>query len=263
MTSTMFPSTSPTNMVPSSHHAIRPQRFSTLLRVELRKLTDTRSGKVLFGSAVTLTVGLLVWKLFHTSSVPVEFSRYNASVQPAVSLLLPVLGLLAMTSEWTQRTALTTFTLSPRRLRVFGAKFGAALVLGIGVLLVTVPLSLAATALGGVIGDGATYANAGGEIRATVIATLLQVVMGAAFGALIPVTAAALGAFFAAPTVWAAFAPEVLKDNSRWLDIFEAYDRLASNHPTHHLAQTLTAIAAWVLLPAAIGLYRSVRREVK
>ena len=63
--------------------------------------------------------------------------------------------------------------------------------------------------------------------------------------------------------MWAAFAPEVLKDNSRWLDIFEAYDRLASNHPTHHLAQTLTAIAAWVLLPAAIGLYRSVRREVK
>ena len=33
------------------------QRFTTLLGVELRKLIDTRSGKLLFGSAIALTIG--------------------------------------------------------------------------------------------------------------------------------------------------------------------------------------------------------------
>ena len=242
--------------------AISPQRFPTLVRVELRKLIDTRSGKLLFGAAIALTVALLGWKLAHTSSIPPTFGAYNASVLPSVSFLLPVLGLLAMTGEWTQRTALTTFTLSPRRLRVFGAKFTAAIALGLGVLVVTIPITLAATALGGAIAGSAEFANVGGEIRATVVMTLLQIVMGAAFGALVPITAVALGAFYAAPTVWSAFAPAALGRNARWLDIFDAYGRLASIHPTRHLAETMTAVAVWVLVPAAAGLLRSVRREV-
>jgi hypothetical protein len=36
-----------------------------------------------------------------------------------------------------------------------------------------------------------------------------------------------------------------------------------SIHPGRHLGETVTSITAWVVLPAAVGLYRSVRREVK
>ena len=43
-----------------------------------------------------------------------------------VDMILPAIGILAMTSEWTQRTALTTFTLSPRRIPVLFAKLLAA-----------------------------------------------------------------------------------------------------------------------------------------
>ena len=46
--------------------------------------------------------------------------RRSTTTAPAsptfVAFLAPLIGLLAMTSEWTQRTALTTFTLAPRRL---------------------------------------------------------------------------------------------------------------------------------------------------
>jgi len=34
------------------------------------------------------------------------------------SWLLPVLGIMAVTSEWTQRTGLVTHTLEPRRSRI-------------------------------------------------------------------------------------------------------------------------------------------------
>ena len=45
-------------------------------------------------------------------------------------MLLPILGIMAATAEWTQRTGLVTFTLEPRRGRVVLAKALAALVLG-------------------------------------------------------------------------------------------------------------------------------------
>ena len=38
------------------------------------------------------------------------------------SIFLPIVGLLLVTSEWSQRTALTTFTLVPERGRVVAAK---------------------------------------------------------------------------------------------------------------------------------------------
>jgi ABC-type transport system involved in multi-copper enzyme maturation permease subunit len=243
---------------------IRRQPYPTLVRVELRKMTDTRSGKALLAAAVGLAVILLGWKLTHTSSVEVSFASYNSAVAPSVAFLLPLIGLLAMTSEWSQRTALTTFTMSPKRLRVFSAKLVASLLLAGVAVVAMLGVTFLATLLGGVIsGDGASFDNVGGELRISVIATLLQVVRGAATGAIVPLTGVAVGVYFVAPTAWAAFAPSVLHGASRWFDIFETYDRLYSSSPGRQLAQTMTSILVWVAIPAAVGLYRSTHREVK
>ena len=45
--------------------------------------------------------------------------------------LLPIALILAMTAEWSQRTALSTFTLEPRRGRVLAAKILAGLILAV------------------------------------------------------------------------------------------------------------------------------------
>ena len=55
---------------------------------------------------------------------------FALAIFPA-SLLLPIVGILLVTSEWTQRTALITFTLVPKRMRVMSAKLAAGLVLGL------------------------------------------------------------------------------------------------------------------------------------
>ena len=44
------------------------------------------------------------------------------STAEIMSLILPVLGILLVTSEWSQRTGLTTFALVPQRERVIVAK---------------------------------------------------------------------------------------------------------------------------------------------
>jgi hypothetical protein len=76
-------------------------------------------------------------------------------------------------------------------------------------------------------------------------------------------TPVAITAFLVAPTAWAALSAGLLNDASPWFDVFRAYDRLASTQPFGHVAQTVTAAGVWVVLPSAVGLVRSLRREVK
>jgi hypothetical protein len=125
-------------------------------------------------------------------------------------------------------------------------------------------LALAGTALGGSIsGDGASYAGLGGALAGAYLSTALNVVMGAAFGAVIAQTAVAILVFFVAPTAWALAGPALFKDNANWLDVFGAFGRIAERDLHGMLPETLTAIAVWVVLPTIVGLWASSRREVK
>ncbi|MET0865668.1 MAG: ABC transporter permease [Nakamurella sp.] len=241
---------------------IRPQRLFTLLTVEFRKLIDTRSGKAVLGIGLAVPFAALVYLLIKGGD---DMSwRHFSAFTPVLGLTIPLIGLFAMTAEWTQRTALTTFTLSPRRGRVLAMKFVASFVLAMAVLAVVIGLTLAATALGGLIaGVTPSFAFVGADVSSLAIITALQVIMAAGFGALAAQTAVAVGAFLVAPTLWAIVGPLVFGANADWLDVFAAYGRLSSSTPFADLPQTLTAIAIWVVLPTTIGVVRSLRREVK
>jgi hypothetical protein len=247
---------------PSDLVAVRPLRFATLLDVERRKLTDTRSGRGLLAGTVAAAAAVLVWKVTH-AEIETSFDNYSAGVATMVAFLTPLIALLAMTSEWTQRTALTTFTLAPRRLPVLAAKYVAAVVLSLAATAAGLAMAAAATAIGGGLHGPASFDGWAGDVRYSLIFVLLQVTMGAAFGAVAANTPVALSAFLLAPTLWAMLADSVLGSAAAWFDIFEAYGRLSSETPTQDLDQTITAVAVWVVLPAAIGLVRSLRREIK
>jgi ABC-type transport system involved in multi-copper enzyme maturation permease subunit len=241
---------------------IRPLRFSTLTSVELRKLTDTRSSRWLLLSILGLVSGVLVYKLTQ-SRIAVSFDNYSSGVMTVVAFLAPIIALLAMTSEWTERTALTTFTLAPRRLPVIAAKYVAAVALSIAILAVGLVMAATATAIGGLIHGNSSFAGLLVDVRAAGIIVVLQVTMAAAFGALAAQTAVALVAYLVAPLAWAILANGLLERVAPWFDVFAAYDQLASGHPFDHLPQVLTAITIWVVVPSTLGVLRSLRREVK
>ena len=243
--------------------AIRPQRFTTLLSVELRKLVDTRTGKALVGLSILIPLAALIWMLTTGNSIDVSWQSYSV-FSGVLGITIPLIALFAMTSEWTQRTALTTFTLSPRRGRVLTAKFLSSFAVAMAMLAVVIAMTLGAVALGGVItGQTASFDSFGTDVRGLVVMTALQVIMAAGFGALAAQTAVAVAAFLVAPSAWALLATLVLGANAEWLDVFSAYGRLASSTPLAELAQTITAITVWVVLPSTIGVVRSLRREVK
>jgi hypothetical protein len=240
----------------------RPLPFTTLTSVEFRKMTDTRSGRWLIATIITLVTGILVWKVSHPSIEP-AFDNYAGAAATFIAFLAPLIGLLAVTSEWTQRTALTTFTLVPRRAPVVAAKYLASIGLTLGLLAVSVGLAAGLTMLGGAIHGDASFAGLTTELRSYAIVVVLQVTMAMAIALLAGQTPLAITAFLIAPTVWGALSSQVLKGASPWFDVFSAYDRLASTQPLEHFAQTVSAVMLWVVLPSALGLARSLRREVK
>lgn len=242
---------------------VRPLRLPTLVSVELRKMTDTRSARGVLAGTLGLVAFALVWKLTHLDGATSAFDGYISATVNIIGIFGPVLGLLAMTSEWTQRTALTTFTLAPRRLHVIGAKYLASVLVSVGLLAAGLALTAAATGIGGIVADGSSFAGVGGDVRSALIIVVLQVTMAAAFGALIAQSAGALVAYFVVPMAWDAAGEALLGKAAPWFDIYAAYDRLASDDPWSHLNWTVTAAAVLVALPAAIGVYRSLHREIK
>ena len=259
----MSTTTTATTAVPQRTAPIRGQSFPLLVRTELRKSLDTRSGRVLVALIVLLALAGLVFRVVKADGSVTYETVLETGLAP-VQLFLPVLGILAMTSEWSKRTALTTFTLSPRRVRVLIAKLVAAIVLSVTVALSIAALSILATALAGsVAGTDPSYDNMARVVAGSTVALALSVLMAAAFGALVTVTGVALVLYFVVPNVWVVVSTLVFKDNSDYTDAWSAMGRVADFQFDVDLAQTITSLTMWVVLPLVVGLFVASRREVK
>src|SRR4051794_12207545 len=124
--------------------------FGRLTLVELRKMVDTRAGFWLqLIVAGLMLVAVTLFCLFGETQDLILRDMFALAVFPA-GLLLPIVGILLVTSEWTQRTALITFTLVPRRMRLMAAKLAAGVVLGVIAVVVALVVAIVAIlAVGG------------------------------------------------------------------------------------------------------------------
>ena len=108
-------------------------RSTRIVGVELRKMFDTRSGFWLMAS-IGITAAAR-----HRRGDPVRPRRrarptttFAAAIGFPMAVILPMIAILSVTSEWSQRSGLTTFTLVPHRGRVIAAK--AIVAVGVGVV---------------------------------------------------------------------------------------------------------------------------------
>lgn len=242
--------------------------FTRLLRVELRKLVDTRAGFWLLTAIGLITVAVIGVFLFVADPHQLTFINFVGASATPQSILLPVLGILAVTAEWSQRTGLVTFTLEPSRSRIAVAKLvGVTLV---GLLAVVVALGVAA--LSNVAGmaflDGAgTWTFEAANVRDFFAVQLIGILQGFAFGMLLMNTAAAIVLYYVIPIAWTVLFAMVsaLDKVGPWLDLntamapaFEQQTFQAGDWAHIAVAGTI-----WVVLPLAFGLMRLLRREVK
>ena len=115
---------------PSS--ALSPIPFPRLVRVEWAKATDTRAARWLLALVALSTAGIMLAPILAPTSFDQTYTRYLRVAAVAEAILLPVVAILMLTGESSQRSAFTTFTEEPRRIRVVNAKLAASLILGGG-----------------------------------------------------------------------------------------------------------------------------------
>ncbi|GAA2027608.1 hypothetical protein GCM10009740_16630 [Terrabacter terrae] len=240
--------------------------FARLTHVELRKMLDTRAGRwLLLGIGAIIAVALTI--MFFNDGGQHAFVEYLQATTMPMALVLPVVGILAVTSEWSQRTGLVTFGLEPRRIRVAWAKTVAALVVGACAFALSLLLAAlahqSAITVRGVTGDWSVDAlvllGAGGYV-------LLGIAQGVGFGMLFKNTPAAVVVFFVLPTAWSILGSMVswLRDAAVWLDLNQTMNPLFQGSLTgEQWAHLAASVTLWVLAPLAVGIWRLTRAEVK
>jgi ABC-type transport system involved in multi-copper enzyme maturation permease subunit len=241
--------------------------LSRLLRVELRKLVDTRSGRWLLIGIAVLTAAVVTIFLFAAPPEELTYENFVTATGTPQGVLLPILGILTVTSEWGQRTGLVTFTLEPKRGRVVVAKLLAVLLLGLAAVLVAFGLAALGNVLGQSLQDGDGSWTFGAEgFRDILVLQLLGVLQGLALGMLIMNTAGAIVTYFALPAAVSILVGTVtaVRDAAEWFDINTASLPL-SEHTADGGDWARLAVAAliWVVVPMALGWFRLLHRELK
>jgi hypothetical protein len=137
--------------------------------------------------------------------------------------LLPIALMLTMTAEWSQRTALTTFTLEPRRGRVLAAR---------------IVVGLALSVIGGCG-------------------------IGIAIGSAVHNTAAAIVTYFALAAVTSLLLIPAVQKAGSWVDTSQTFGWMLAGQWSGHGPQIASSAAIWILAPLAIGTVRTIRRDVR
>jgi len=243
--------------------------LSRLVHVELRKLIDTRAGRWLLVAIAGLTVAAVVLFLGFGPEDQLTYPNFLGLTATPQGFLLPVVGILAVTSEWSQRTGLVTFTLEPHRGRVLLAKMAAVLLLG----LAFVALLLVTAAVGNVLGESfaggaGTWGFTADDVGRVLMLQLLGLLGGLAFGLVLLSSAAAIVLSFVLPLAAGLLFSLVpaLADSAPWIDINTAQAPLfdfANDVTAEEWLQLLVTSLWWVWIPLAAGIVRVLRTEVK
>ncbi|GAB3115660.1 hypothetical protein GCM10027055_23940 [Janibacter alkaliphilus] len=234
--------------------------FLRLVRIELRKSVDTRAGSwlliTLAGIVALVSLALAIWG-------PEADQTFVSFLQAAflpLTILVPVLGIMSATQEWSQRTGLTTFALEPRRGRVVAAKMVAGAALGLAVLAAAFAGAAVATALA-----GATWTLDGLSVAGVVLVVVLFTLQGVGFGLALLNTPLAIVATLVLPTVWSILSGlfSWFSDVAPWLDLSTAtVPLLEGTLDGEAWGHLVTSTGLWVALPLAVGTWRVLRREI-
>ena len=250
-----------------------PIPLTRITGVELRKMFDTRSGFWLIASiAITSALaagGVILW----APDGDLTYSTFATAIRFPVVIILPLIAILAVTSEWSQRTGLTTFTLVPHRSRIITAKAISAVAIAIAAMV----LAFAVGALGNLLGAAIRGSALVWDVSVTqclyyVLGMVLSLLIGFMLGVLLRSSTGAIVAYFIltflVPTVFGLLAEsqQWFHDLQPWVDIQFAqaglfvFDQTLTGEQWAHIGVTgLT----WLVIPMAVGLWFVMKAEVK
>ena len=159
--------------------AHQPIPLSRIVSVELRKSFDTRSGFWLMASIGIASLLATIGVILFAAAEERTFSTFTLATGFPMAIILPVIAILSVTSEWSQRTGLTTFTLVPHRGRVILAKGLAVVLVAIASMLLAFAIGAAGNVVGALIaGTDAIWDQSIAVLGAIVLGNTLVLLVG-------------------------------------------------------------------------------------
>jgi len=251
--------------------AVKPIPTARIVGVELRKMFDTRSGFWLMASIGIAALLATVATLIFAPQEELTSEAFSAAIGFPMAVILPMVAILSVTSEWSQRSGLTTFTLVPHRGRVITAKLLATLVVAVASMLLALGVGSLGTLVGSAIaGIDPVWSITVEDFALIVLANVLGMLAGFMLGVVLRNSPAAIVGYF----VISALLPSLFMvlsnvqdwfaDMWPWIDFNYAQGALFEGDVTSaewaHLGVTGLI---WLIIPLAVGLRFVLRSEVK
>jgi ABC-2 type transport system permease protein len=247
--------------------------LSRITAVELRKMFDTRSGFWLIASIAISALLAAAGVILFAPDDQLTYSTFATAIRFPVVIILPLIAILAVTSEWSQRTGLTTFTLVPHRSRIIAAKAISSVVIAIAAM----ALTFAVGAVGNLLSAAVTGTTLVWDVTVTqclyyVLGMVLSLLIGFMLGVLIRASIGAIVAYFVytflLPTVFGLLASsqQWFHDLQPWIDIQFAQSGLFvfdKSLTAEQWANIGVTGIVWLVIPLLIGLRLVMRTEVK
>jgi ABC-2 type transport system permease protein len=250
---------------------VRQVSLARVSRVELRKMFDTRSGFWLMASIVIAALLSTVATILFAPDADLTYYTFAKAIGFPMTVILPIIAILSITGEWSQRSGLTTFTLVPHRNRVILAKVIASVTVGVAAMLIALVIGVVGNLVGTAItGTDLVWDVSVAHFLLIVLGSLVCLLTGTMLGILFRSSSVALVAYFVfslvLPTLWGFLtaSQDRFLDLQPWLDSnytqAPLFDGSITGDQWAHVAVTTTV---WLPIPALIGLGLVTKSEVK
>ncbi|CAN5235147.1 hypothetical protein BH09ACT10_BH09ACT10_18400 [soil metagenome] len=248
-----------------------PIPFARIVKVELRKMFNTRSGFWLMMSIAIISLIATISVIIFADDSDLGYELFATVIGFPMAILLPIVAILSVTSEWSQRTGLTTFTLIPHRGQVISAKAVASIIVGV----VSMLLAFAIGAVGNVVGSTIAGVDIVWNVSFTaflliILGNVLGLLVGFTLGVLIRNSAGAVVGYFVysfvLTTIFEVLAQTAdwFKTIRPWIDANFAQGQLFDAPVTgEQWANIATSGIIWLVIPLAVGIWMVLRSEVK
>ncbi len=158
---------------------------------------DTRSGFWLIASIAITGLIATIATIAFAPDADLTYYNFAKAVGFPITVILPMVALLSITSEWSQRSGLTTFTYVPSRRRVVGAKTLSAVIVAIASMLFAFAIGAVGNVVGSTIaGTPTVWDLSVGHAVTIVLGNLVSLSIGTMLGMLLRSSAGGLVVYF-------------------------------------------------------------------
>lgn len=251
--------------------------WARLLRSELRKLTTTKMPLAFFVALVVISgftaVAVIAGTDFDGSKDFISTAADQRSLMAFAAnatMGASLFGAMAVAREYTHSTVIPTFLSSPRRHRAVLAQYVAvaivAAILGLlGAILtaLAVALTLPTTEYSFLVSVG----DLGRVLAASAFAGAVGGLLGAGIGAIVRNTGGAVAGAFFTLMIAPPLLVQMANDASSWVpstlvNVLSGVEAEVPAADQVSIPAAVTALVAWALVPAAIGLLSVQRRDI-